>query len=268
MSHAAFFMLMMSLDFSKSAAFASIVLVMSGQVSFDRNHRRSMEGNRFGGEGSFSPESRESEATVFLTPEQIQYFKHLSDEVYVQPSEKLIDADFNKLNPEQQKGIEGLEEECRNAQLVVRGSAAKSRLQLLGQAVQRAAEFLDLDTKEKIMSAALEVIPYVGLAYAFFGKRVVIEKDSETGRHGVSFEDLSMLDRVIYLAGEVVVSGHALRGLINSIKREGWRKVAVPFAKKVAQDGGQLLVRRVKQGVERELGALPGKGETSGQDEE
>ncbi|HCC22359.1 TPA: hypothetical protein DEP86_03060, partial [Candidatus Uhrbacteria bacterium] len=205
-----------------------------------------MEGNRFGGEGSFSLERRESEASVFLTPEQIQQFEQLSAEVYTKPPEEFIAAEFNELNPEQQEGIEGLEKEYKNAQLVVRGSAAKSRLQLLGQAIQRAAKFLDLDTKEKIMSAALEVIPYVGLAYAFFGKRVVIEKDPETGQHGVSFEDLSILDRVIYLAGEALVSGHALRGALNSIKREGWKKVAVPFAKKVAQDSGQLLVRRGK----------------------
>ncbi|MFH2062560.1 MAG: hypothetical protein ABIJ46_00190 [bacterium] len=221
----------------------------------------SIEGSRdMGQEGEPQPS--------FLTPEQVARFEQLSAEVYERREGLMVDVNFGELSPEQQKQIVALEEEYNDSQLSIRESSAKKKLEWLGRAVKRVAEFLDLDTKEKIMAAALEVVPYVGLAYAVCGKRVEFFKDEVTGKRSVSFEDIDLIDRILYLAGEVLVSGHALRGAFHSVKREGLKKILGLAVKEVGKNATTLLVKRAKEGAARDFGLLPGKGETGGQEEE
>jgi len=106
--------------------------------------------------------------------------------------------------------------------------------------------FLDLDTKEKGSMALIEVVPTVGLWYALLGRRIRINKDKT-----ISLERINVLQRGYYLAGELLVSGHIIAGISDSIRRQGMAKVRSEFTTAIARRAQETLVRRTLEGAKK-----------------
>ena len=136
--------------------------------------------------------------------------------------------------------------------------AAKSKLGIVGAALERVLEFLDLNTREKVFAATLEVVPYVGAVYAVTGKRLVFDR-SESGAPIPKLEDISWTDRGLYLAGELLISGHVLRGIKQAVLSKGAKEFAKATGKIVAKKTGQVIVKRAQRGAREEVSKLTGQ---------
>ncbi len=167
--------------------------------------------------------------------------------------EKAVSAEeYAALSLERQAQVDELEGEYLQKADAIEEQGAKER-GLLVKGVSKAAEILDLDSKEKVATALIELVPFVGLGYAVAGKRLEIKKDGETGKRSVELTDISGFERVIYLAGELMGSGHVMRGVVNKIKQQGIKVFAKHAAKETAKRGARMLVARGKEGAKREL---------------
>ena len=113
------------------------------------------------------------------------------------------------------------------------------------------AKFLDLHTIENVVEFALEVVPYVGAIYAVIGHRLDVQKHPETQERTLRLEPISWTDRGLYLAGELLVSGHVLRGVKNAVFKKGAKQVAIQIGKETAVRAGENLARRAKKGARK-----------------
>lgn len=203
------------------------------------------------------PEVLEMEAAEsgLMTEEQItdlfENFGRFDSEQETDPG--VLDVEFEGLSPEVQEKIEALEVEYQEAREAVDVEMAKSRLEIAQEAMIAAAEFFDLETKEKVIEALLEVIPYTGAVYALVGKRVKMEKGEGMVPKAV-LEDISWTDRGLYLAGEVLISGHALRGVKDAFLKKGAKKMAVEIGKLAAGRTKDVLVTRATKKAKTKIG--------------
>ncbi|MFH1711707.1 MAG: hypothetical protein ABH846_00515 [Patescibacteria group bacterium] len=215
-----------------------------------------------------APVAPEADPTVeqaeLLSSDQVKELQEKYEALEAQEGElPVIDVEFESLSNETRAEIIRLEGEYNTALEQADFAAARSRLDVLREfgsklaelgieAGKKALELLDLDTKEKAMEALLEVIPYVGAVYAVTGKRIKIEKGAD-GLPRPQLEDISWTDRGIYLAGELIVSGHIFRGIKDAILKKGAKAIATEIGKAVAARGGEVLVKRAKKGAEKIL---------------
>ena len=172
------------------------------------------------------------------------------------------EADIAALSAEGLANIERIEDKYNAERDSLQERAAKNRLGIVGAALERGLEFLDLDTREKVFAAALEVIPYVGAVYAVAGKRLTFERN-ESGVPIPKLEDINWTDRGLYLAGELFVSGHVLRGIKQAILSHGVKEFVKATGKLAAKKTGQVLVKRAQTGARREITQLRGAEEAA-----
>lgn len=150
--------------------------------------------------------------------------------------------------------IEQLELQYEGRYDQLRSAYAHQRLGLLGRIADRAKsvgrkglEIADLDTLEKAGAFAIELIPVVGLVYAVTGKRIIFEQDPSTGKRSVSAQDLSVGDRLVYIIGEVVGSGHILRGVKRAVARKGAAAVLREIAEAALGHTAHKLIHRTAE---------------------
>ncbi|MFB6181602.1 MAG: hypothetical protein ABEJ24_01770 [Candidatus Magasanikbacteria bacterium] len=205
-----------------------------------------------------TPEASKQEGGEVISKQEVEEIKEMISSVEREEDVRQIAAEeLEDLSPEAQKEvieeIEALEEEYFDEADQIQADAAEDRLKIIKDVL----EFLDLDTKEKAAEFAAELIPFVGAVYAVCGKRLKIEKDPQTNRRNVTFEKISNFDRVLYLAGELMASGHVLKGAKKAIAEKGAKKAAAKAAKEggevLAKRAGEKLLVRAKEGVEREF---------------
>ncbi|MBU4452911.1 hypothetical protein KKH24_01515, partial [Patescibacteria group bacterium] len=125
----------------------------------------------------------------------------------------LAEVDPTALTEQGREKLAQLEARYQKEKGHIQELSAKSRMGLAEAILKRVLEFLDLDTREKVFAAALEVIPYVGAVYAVTGRRIMFDRDPKTGVPIPKLEKISLTDRGLYLAGELLISGHVLRGI-------------------------------------------------------
>jgi len=171
--------------------------------------------------------------------------------------EALAEVDVTLLTEQGREQLVAIEARFVEERERIQELAAKSELGIVGAALERTLEFLDLNTREKVFAAALEVIPYVGAVYAVAGKRLVFER-SESGAPIPKLEDITWTDRGLYLAGELLVSGHVLRGIKQAILANGVKEFAKATGKLVAKKSGQVIVKRAQKGARKEMAQLTG----------
>ncbi|MFH1536796.1 MAG: hypothetical protein ABID45_02310 [Patescibacteria group bacterium] len=91
--------------------------------------------------------------------------------------------------------------------------------------------FLDLDTIPKFLSFLAELVPFVGIGYAIIGYNLAGQK-------------LKKIDRLIYIVGEIIASGHIINAVRHSVAKHGTKKAAGQFAKATAQSAGVKIGER------------------------
>lgn len=201
------------------------------------------------------------EQAELLSPDQFAELQRRFEAAEAEKGElPVIEVEFETLNPETKEKIEQLEGEFSEAVAEADVSAAQSKLDLLVSYASRFAdtakaggsavlEFFDLDSKEKVVAAMAELVAGVGAAYALIGRRWEPRADKgifelEKYFSKEAFPNLSEEERVAYVLGELVGSGHALRGAWNAISNQGLKGAGKHLAKTAAVEGGKLLVRR------------------------
>lgn len=196
------------------------------------------------------------EAEVF---DATEFAVALDSEPRLEQRPVVSEIEFSLLTPERKAKAIELEHQYLEKADAAQEEGAKERGKLVSAAI-KAAEILDLDTKEKVISAALELLPAIGFAYALAGRRIEVVKvedvdqeGNEVSRHEINIEKIGMLDRVIYLMGELMYSGHAARGVIMAIKKKGVGVFAKTAGEQLAARAGRMLIKRAKEGVKREL---------------
>lgn len=195
-----------------------------------------------------------AEKPEFLSPDQTVELNTKFEEFEAEERvPDVIDVEFVTLSPETQERIESLEAEFTEKADEIHAEAAKTRLEIIQDTALKIAEIFDVHTKAKAMEALLEVIPYTGAVYAVTGRRVRFE-ESEDVMPKPYLEGMSWTDRGIYLAGEVFVSGHALRGLKEAVLKRGAKTVAKEIGKLLAVRTKDVLVARGTKKAKKQLG--------------
>lgn len=118
---------------------------------------------------------------------------------------------------------------------------------------KRVAEFVDLHTVENVMEFAMELFPFVGGTYAITGYRLDVREHPETKDRILELEEIGVLDRFLYGLGELMVSGHILRGIAKSIMKRTLKHTAKQFIAHTGKRAAENLTRRAKKGAERIL---------------
>lgn len=85
-------------------------------------------------------------------------------------------------------------------------SSIRERFELIGQAVERVGKALDLETREKVLEFVVEMIPFVGAAYAVAGRRMKLVRQERTGLPIPSIEPITLPQRAEYALTEIIPS--------------------------------------------------------------
>ena len=143
---------------------------------------------------------------------------------------QFIKKELEKSPPDVREAARKIEEEyTQKAELIVR-EGAENRLDLLEKVFKRVLEAVDLDSREKVLAALAEVIPFVGVLYAVSGKRLTFER-SDAGWPLPRLENINWTERGLYLISEIVGSGHVIVGL----KRFAFKGIASITRRRLAQ---------------------------------
>lgn len=213
-------------------------------------------------EGRRSPEMMHAKGEQTLGHEGAAY---LEQAVRERMKEKggvigaLAEVDPTALTEQGRARLEQLEKRYREEKDHIQELSAQSRMGLAEAILKRVLEFLDLDTREKVFAAVLEVIPYVGAVYAVTGRRIAFDRDPKTGAPIPKLEKISLTDRGLYLAGELLISGHVLRGIKQAVLAKGAKEFAKATGKLAVQRTGEVIVKRVQKGVRKEITQLTGR---------
>lgn len=121
---------------------------------------------------------------------------------------------------------------------------------MIKKGVKEILAFFDLDSGPKAVEALIEVVPYVGAVYAILGRRLSLEKNPETGATTPTLAKISLAERALYIVGEFLVSGHAMRGVKNSVIKAGLKKTSAELAKQGGKKSTAVLVTRAQRNVE------------------
>ena len=192
------------------------------------------------------PQQSFKEGEDYLNKEEIAQFESAFKKAVQPEFPGLEDADFESLSDEAQKDIIELETDLATELDKAHAVSAKKQLGLIRGSIKKVLGFFDLDSKENAMEALIEVVPYVGAVYALTGRKIEITKE------GPKLEKISWTERGLYLAGELLISGHLLVGVRRSIVKQGM-KIAMKEAAKVgAKRTGVMLVRRGQQKLSKE----------------
>lgn len=146
--------------------------------------------------------------------------------------EQFIQRELENGSTELQEAARKIEEEyTKEAELIVR-EGAENRLDLLERVLKRVLEAVDLDSREKVLAALAEVIPFVGVLYAVTGRRLAFER-SDAGWPLPRLEKIDWTERGLYLIGELIGSGHVVVG----VKRFVFKGIASITRRRLAQFG-------------------------------
>ncbi|MFA6131368.1 MAG: hypothetical protein WC730_03870 [Patescibacteria group bacterium] len=155
-----------------------------------------------------------------------------------------LEIQVDQLSNTARAAIERIERTFESARDAIEFSAAEGKLRILRDLLATSVEILDLESREKFLEAAIELIPYIGSMYAVTGRKITFDRHESTGLPIPHIEKISWTDRGIYLAGECLISGHLLVGIKNALREKGLAGIWAEIKNVFTHHTQQVLIAR------------------------